>query len=103
MYFDLAKRLDDSNDQVRIAACTMLKSFAGTASPGDMRGGPVEYIVDCLLVHLDDTDRAIQASEAPSPTASSGSVCVLGGEECLRIWAGVGKSVCVGVWVCVCV
>lgn len=60
VYFDLAKRLDDSNDQVRIAACTMLKSFAGTASPGDMRGGPVEYIVDCLLVHLDDTDRAIQ-------------------------------------------
>jgi hypothetical protein len=70
VYFDLAKRLDDSNDQVRIAACTMLKSFAVTATPGDFRGGPVEYIVDCLLVHLDDTDRSIQVG------GTTGCTCV---------------------------
>ncbi len=64
LYPELMKRLDDSSDQVRLASMVMLKSFAGTCPVEELRGGPVEHVVDALLVHLDDLDPQIQVTAA---------------------------------------
>lgn len=62
LYPELVKRLDDSNDNVRIAVCDAYQAFARSAPVSAFRGAPFEYTVDCLIVHLDDPAREIQSA-----------------------------------------
>jgi hypothetical protein len=63
LYVELLKRLDDSNDAVRIAACDCLRDLArAVIDPSDVRHGPTEHCVDALLVHCDDTDPRVQTA-----------------------------------------
>ena len=62
LYPELVKRLDDSEDRVRLAVLATLRAFFRAVPPAESRGAPVEYTTDCLLVHADDTDPRIQAA-----------------------------------------
>ncbi len=64
LYHEALKRLDDSNDAVRVTACTAIAHLsAAPPDPADAwRGTPVEYILDTLLLHLDDPSQAVQAA-----------------------------------------
>jgi hypothetical protein len=63
LYVELLKRLDDSSDAVRVAACDCLRDLtAAVPDPAEVRGGPVEHSVDALLVHCDDADPRVQAA-----------------------------------------
>jgi hypothetical protein len=63
LYVELLKRLDDSSDAVRVAACDCLRDLtAAVPDPAEVRGGPVEHTVDALLVHCDDADPRVQAA-----------------------------------------
>lgn len=63
LYHETLKRLDDSNDAVRVAGCAALVELAA-APPAPAaecwRGTPVEYVVDTLLLHLDDPSPPLQ-------------------------------------------
>lgn len=62
LYTELLKRLDDSADPVRLAACDSLRDLAGALSPAageDVRTGPAEHCLDALLIHVDDTDARV--------------------------------------------
>lgn len=62
LYPDLIKRLDDSNDEVRLGICQALQHF-WLAPIGDaFHATAIEYMLDCLLVHMDDTNKQIQES-----------------------------------------
>ena len=54
------KRLDDSNDTVRKAACETLLTFLKAAPKEHIQGPIINYILDCLFVHLDDSEPDIQ-------------------------------------------
>ena len=64
MYPELLKRLDDSNDGVRLAVCGSMEAF--WEAPADEQGAPsisktiLGYMVDALLIHLDDGEEEIQ-------------------------------------------
>ena len=63
LYHEALKRLDDSNDAVRLTACGALAALSGApAAPAAdcWRGTPVEYTIDTLLLHLDDPSQAVQ-------------------------------------------
>lgn len=60
LYPALLKRLDDSSDDVRFAACGALERFVGSAPPAAFAGTCIEYMTEQLLVHLDDGDTSIQ-------------------------------------------
>ena len=60
LYPSLLKRLDDSSDDVRYAVCKTFRSFFGAAPATAFRGTCIDYTLDQLFVHLDDTDPAIQ-------------------------------------------
>ena len=60
MYHDLSKKLDDSDDGVRMASCATLGAFYRAAAPGALRGTMAEWSAQCLLVHMDDPDGAVQ-------------------------------------------
>ena len=62
MYPELIKCLDDSVDSVRFAACGTLKPFLKSAPPEHLRGTALEYIVEQLLVHMDDSDFQFQVA-----------------------------------------
>lgn len=71
LYHEMLKRLDDSNDAVRLIGCGALAALAHSpttsaaecASAAECwRGTPVEYVIDTLLLHLDDTAPAVQAA-----------------------------------------
>jgi hypothetical protein len=72
LFAELLKRLDDSNDAVRVGACGALRELPAAAAPSDVRGMPAEYTTDTLLVHLDDADGGVQAAvyEALLPWAA---------------------------------
>lgn len=59
LYPELCKRLDDSNDQVRISACGPLEAFVATM-PVDYCPTNSGYFVSSLLIHMDDSDQRIQ-------------------------------------------
>jgi len=61
LYPMLIKRLDDSNDEVRVQACKALGAFMAAASPGAYSGTALDYTLDQLFIHLDDPDSTIQA------------------------------------------
>uniref|UniRef100_A0A7S1UJ53 Dynein axonemal assembly factor 5 HEAT-repeat domain-containing protein n=1 Tax=Phaeomonas parva TaxID=124430 RepID=A0A7S1UJ53_9STRA len=60
MYHDLSKKLDDSDDLVRLQACGTLRAFYEAAAPGALRGTMVEWSAQTLLIHLDDPDARMQ-------------------------------------------
>ena len=60
LYPSLLKRLDDSSDDVRYAICRTLKAFLGAAPPDAFSGTTLDYTLDQLLLHLDDSDPAMQ-------------------------------------------
>jgi len=60
LYPELLKRLDDSNDEVRKLICNTLKSFFTAAHPQVFCNGILDYMMDQLLIHLDDQDPSIQ-------------------------------------------
>ena len=61
LYPMLIKRLDDSNDDVRIEACRALGAFMAAASAGAYAGTALDYTLDQLFIHLDDPDPNIQS------------------------------------------
>ncbi|CAK4287642.1 hypothetical protein Ae201684P_000738 [Aphanomyces euteiches] len=62
LYHDILKRLDDSNDLVRKAACATYITFLRAAPRSHFRGTIIDYTMDALFVHLDDPDPEIQAA-----------------------------------------
>ncbi|TYZ59531.1 hypothetical protein PybrP1_003449 [[Pythium] brassicae (nom. inval.)] len=62
LYAEILKRLDDSNDTVRKAACQTFSTFLRAAPKEHFRGTIIDYSLDCLFVHLDDSDASIQAA-----------------------------------------
>lgn len=62
LYAEILKRLDDSNDTVRKAACQTFSTFLRAAPKEHFKGTIIDYTLDCLFVHLDDADPSIQVS-----------------------------------------
>ena len=62
LYPELLKRLDDSNDSVRIAGTAALRELPACTLSRDLVGTASEYTVDILLVHLDDADPSVQGA-----------------------------------------
>ncbi|OWZ19534.1 hypothetical protein PHMEG_0006218 [Phytophthora megakarya] len=60
LYAEILKRLDDSNDTVRKAACQTFTTFLRAAPKEHFRGTIIDYTLDCLFVHLDDSEPDIQ-------------------------------------------
>jgi dynein assembly factor 5 len=60
LYPRLLKRLDDSDDVIRMAICTTFKSFMTCAPKDAYRGTMIGYTLDQLFIHLDDSDPKIQ-------------------------------------------
>ncbi|CAH0489311.1 unnamed protein product [Peronospora farinosa] len=60
LYSEILKRLDDSNDTVRKAACQTFSTFLRAAPKEHFQGPIVNYTLDCLFVHLDDPEPDIQ-------------------------------------------
>merc|ERR1719221_21922 len=59
VYPELLKRLDDSNDKIRVAVCEALSVFFKCLPPKWSRS-LFEYILRTLFVHLDDPNPEIQ-------------------------------------------
>merc|ERR1719480_128721 len=59
VYPELLKRLDDSNDKIRVAVCEALSVFFKCLPPKWSRS-LYEYILRTLFVHLDDPNPDIQ-------------------------------------------
>lgn len=62
LYPELLKRLDDSNDAVRLSGCAAIGQLCLTSRPEDLEGTPCQYTIDTLLIHMDDTDPSVQAA-----------------------------------------
>jgi hypothetical protein len=62
IYPRLLKRLDDSDDVIRVAVCDTFKSFMLCAPKEVYRGTMITYSLDQLFIHLDDPDPKIQKS-----------------------------------------
>ena len=60
LYPRLLKRLDDSDDIIRMAVCDTFKSFMLCAPKEIYRGTMITYTLDQLFIHLDDPDPKIQ-------------------------------------------
>ncbi|KAJ1470684.1 hypothetical protein T484DRAFT_1846831 [Baffinella frigidus] len=81
MYIELLKRLDDSNDRIRIEAARAFALFLPSAArafalflPSVPRGydpGQFDYIVRGLLVHLDDQNPEVQQGVLPAALAAA--------------------------------
>merc|ERR1712137_491790 len=59
IYPDLLKRLDDSNDKIRVVVCDALRTFF-ECLPKNWSRSLFEYMLKTLFVHLDDTNTEIQ-------------------------------------------
>lgn len=59
IYPELLKRLDDSNNGIRIACCRALCAFVRSAGPSycDTNSG---YLAAGVVIHMDDSDVAVQ-------------------------------------------
>ena len=59
LYPELIKRLDDSNNSVRITICGALKLYVSRfLSPSDSTAA--QYMLPILLLHMDDADPGVQ-------------------------------------------
>lgn len=59
MYVELLKRLDDSSNLVRASVCQALTAFA-QQSQSCLDDSNLTYLINGMLVHMDDTDQSIQ-------------------------------------------
>ncbi len=59
LYPELLKRLDDSNDAIRVEAAHAFDKFLQGMAPG-FEPGQMEYMVRALCVHLDDSNAQVQ-------------------------------------------
>lgn len=64
IYAELLKRLDDSNDAIRIAATKTLTGFFDAMADFDATN--VGYIVDGMLIHMDDMNAEVQEAVCQS-------------------------------------
>ncbi|XP_071976569.1 dynein axonemal assembly factor 5 isoform X1 [Engystomops pustulosus] len=65
IYPEVVKRLDDASEEVRMAAAKTLGlwfKFIDERYERTTYRGHLEFLYRCLLVHLDDTDTALQAT-----------------------------------------
>jgi hypothetical protein len=62
-YIELMKRMDDSNDRIRIECAAAFEKFMASV-PRNYDSAQYDYIVRGLVVHLDD-----QNQEVPCPLA----------------------------------
>lgn len=60
IYGDLMKRLDDSENSIRIECCKYMIKFFNCSERENYHGTLINYCLDCFLIHLDDPDEAIQ-------------------------------------------
>ena len=60
MYPELLKRLDDSNDDVRRTICATIATFFHAPAPGAFSTTCYGYMIDTLLIHLDDPEEDMQ-------------------------------------------
>ena len=69
LYSEILKRLDDSNDTVRKAACQTFSTFLKAAPKRHFQGPIINYTLDCLFVHLDDPEPDIQVGNRYAESA----------------------------------
>lgn len=74
IYPQLLKRLDDSDDTVRIAICGTLGAFFLAAKPAEFAGTPIDYSLDQLFIHLDDSNTDMQEAVAKVLIESASTV-----------------------------
>lgn len=60
IYPALVKRMDDSSNDVRISVFHALSSFWLAAPQDFIRGTALDYLLDALMIHMDDSDAQIQ-------------------------------------------
>ncbi len=58
----LVKRFDDSNDEVRLSVIKAVSVFMTASVQGAFSGTSLDYTLDQLFIHLDDSDERIQAA-----------------------------------------
>merc|ERR1711924_594455 len=78
LYPELLKRFDDSSDIVRRSVCMAMKGFLRAAPPQHFAGTTIDYMLDCLFVHLDDPDPIMQQAVAMwcvRPCTSTPGLC----------------------------
>jgi dynein assembly factor 5 len=63
LYPELHKRLDDSANGVRVAACGALRALAATL-PADYCDTNSGYLAAGVIIHMDDSDGAVQEAAA---------------------------------------
>ena len=59
LYPELLKRMDDSNDEVRVATCAAFQSFFRKL-PANWNNNAYTYILTSLFVHFDDPNKNIR-------------------------------------------
>lgn len=60
IYGDLMKRLDDSENSIRIECCKYMIKFFCCSERDNYHATLIGYCLDCFLIHLDDPDEIIQ-------------------------------------------
>jgi hypothetical protein len=64
-YIELLKRMDDSNDRIRIECAAVFERFL-PSMPRKYDSAQFDYLVRGLVVHLDDQNRQV-----PPPSSSA--------------------------------
>jgi hypothetical protein len=77
IYPELHKRLDDAHNAVRVAACGALRAFALTAGPSYCDTNS-RYLVAGVVIHMDDSDPAVQVCTARRAPACTMGAILLG-------------------------
>jgi hypothetical protein len=62
IYPNLQKRLDDSNDEIRIRAASCCRAFFTSLAPEGYDDANSEYFTTAVVVHMDDADPRVQVS-----------------------------------------
>ena len=71
LYPALLKRLDDSSDDVRIAACSVLAEFFRTL-PGEYDDTNTGYLLKGMLLHMDDANKDVQEAVCQAAIVAAG-------------------------------
>ena len=69
-YIELMKRMDDSNDRIRIECAAAFEKFMASV-PRNYDSAQYDYIVRGLVVHLDDQNQEVQDGVLPAVLASA--------------------------------
>jgi hypothetical protein len=60
VYPNLQKRLDDSNDEIRIRAASCCRAFFASLTREGYDDANSEYFTTAVVVHMDDADPRVQ-------------------------------------------